>query len=148
MLSWREAAGGSAGVDGLLILLLLNDDRITQGASSETALDQQLMQLNQRQYRDVRRAECHSSAGGGIEHPRRHHDHHAGRHLDVNDLAAGALLDILAPNAAPIERVPAIMDLDLVPDMGRMTGRLRSAARTTCSPAPTPAVAAPRRCTR
>jgi hypothetical protein len=95
------------------------------------------MQLNQRQYRDARRAECHSSAGGGIEHPRRHHDHHAGRHLDVNDLAAGALLDILAPNAAPIERVPAIMDLDLVPDMGRMTGRLTSPARTGCSLAPT-----------
>jgi hypothetical protein len=84
--------------------------------------------------------ECHPSAGGGIEHPRRHHDDHAGRHLDVNDLAAGALLDILAPNAAPIERVPAIMNLDLVPDMGRMTGRLRSAAKIISSPVRMPEV--------
>jgi hypothetical protein len=41
-------------------------------------------------------------------------------------------------NAAPIMCVPAIMELDLLPDMGRMTGRLPSAARITCSPAPMP----------
>jgi hypothetical protein len=43
----------------------------------------------------------------------------------MDDIAAGAPLDILAAKAAPIECVPAIMDLDLLPDMGRMTGRLR-----------------------
>jgi hypothetical protein len=42
----------------------------------------------------------------------------------MNGLAASAPLDILALNAAPIESVPAIMDLDLLPDMGRMTRRL------------------------
>jgi hypothetical protein len=42
----------------------------------------------------------------------------------VNDIATGAPLDILAANAAPIVSVPVIMDLDLLPDMGRMTGRL------------------------
>jgi hypothetical protein len=47
MLSWRGAADGSAGVGGLLISLLLEDGRIVQGASSETALDQQVMQLGQ-----------------------------------------------------------------------------------------------------
>ncbi|HSS94254.1 MAG TPA: hypothetical protein VLR46_09725, partial [Candidatus Dormibacteraeota bacterium] len=49
----------------------------------------------------------------------------------MNDIAAGAPLDILAPEAAPIECVPAIMDLDLEPDMGRMTGRLGLIAYTT-----------------
>jgi hypothetical protein len=135
MLSWRGAAGGCAGVGRLLILLLLDDDRIVPGASSETALDQQLMQLSQRGYRDARRAEPHSGAGDGIEHPRRHHDDHAGRYLDVNNLAAGAPLNILASNTTPIECVPAIVDLDLLPDMGRMTGRLPSIAKTRCSPA-------------
>jgi len=124
MLSWRGAAGGSAGVGRLLILLPLDDDRIVPGASSETALDQQLMQLNQRQYRDARRPEPHSGAGDGIEHPRRHDDDHTGRYLDVNDLAADPPLDIPASNTTPIECVPAIMDLNLLPDMGRMTGRL------------------------
>jgi len=42
----------------------------------------------------------------------------------MNDIAAGALLDILTAKAAPIECVPAVMDLDLLTDMGRMTGRL------------------------
>jgi hypothetical protein len=43
MLSWRGAADDRAGVGRLLILLLLDDGRIVQGASSETALDQQVM---------------------------------------------------------------------------------------------------------
>jgi hypothetical protein len=63
----------------------------------------------------------------------------------VNDIAAGAPLDILAPEAAPIECVPAIMDLDLEPNMGRMTGRLPLAARITCLPAPMLAAAVPPR---
>jgi hypothetical protein len=79
------------------------------------------MQFNQRQYRDARRTECHSGAGGGIEHPCRHHDDHAGRHLDVNDLAADAPLDIMASNAAPIECVPPVTHFNFLPDMGRMT---------------------------
>ena len=112
---------------------------MVRGASPETAFSQQLMQLSQRQYRDARRAQCHSSAGGGIEHPCRHHDDYAGRYLDVNNLAAGAPLNILATNTAPIECVPAIMNLDLLPDMGRMTGRLLSAGGRGYSPAPTAA---------
>src|ERR1700739_5018556 len=68
-----------------------------------------------------------------MEHPCRHHDDYAGRYLDVNNLAADAPLNILATNTAPIECVPAIMNLDLLPDMGRMTGRLPSAEwRTPC----------------
>jgi hypothetical protein len=121
MLSWRGAAAGNAGVGRLLILLLLDDGRIVQGVSSETAFDQQLMQLNQGRYRDTRRAKRHSGAGDGIEHPCRHHDDHAGRHLDVNDLAADAPLNILAPNAAPIECVPPVTNFYFLPDMGRMT---------------------------
>ena len=39
----------------------------------------------------------------------------------MNDLAVGALLAVLASQASPIQRVPAIEDLNLLPDMGRMT---------------------------
>jgi hypothetical protein len=81
----------------------------------------------------------HSSAGSRIQHPCRHHDDGPGRQLDVNNLATGALFDILAPNATTIECVPAILDLDLLPDMGRMTGQLLSAERMLCSPAATKA---------
>ncbi len=105
------------------------------------------MQLNQLRYRDARRAEPHSGAGDGIEHPCRHHDDYTGCYLDVSDLAAGALLNILPSNAAPIECVPAIMDFDLLPDMGRMTRRLRSAAARGYSPAPIAVASGPQRCT-
>jgi len=135
MLSWRGAADGSAGVGGLLILLLLDDGQIVQGASSETALDQQLMQLIQRRYRHARRAERHCGAGGGIQDPRRGHDDHAGCRLEVNNGSGSALLATLAPDAATIEGVPAIMDLDLLPDMGRMTARLPWAESHGYSPA-------------
>jgi hypothetical protein len=144
MLSWRGAANGSAGVGRLLISLLLDDGRIVQAASSETALDQQMMQVNQRRDRHARRADRHPGAAGRIQHPCRHHDDHAGRDLDVNDVTASPPLGILAPNAAPIECVPAVTNFDFLPDMGRMSARLRSAERTGCSPAPTAAAPAPR----
>jgi hypothetical protein len=43
MLSWRWAVVGSADIGRFLIWLLLDDLRIVQRASSETALDQQIM---------------------------------------------------------------------------------------------------------
>ena len=120
MLSWRGAANGS-GVDRLLTLLLLDDSRIVQEASSETAFDQQVMQLNQCRYCEARRAENHSRADDRIEHPCRHDDDHAGRRLDVNDLAASAPLTILTPNTPPMQRMPPVTNFDFLPDMGRMT---------------------------
>src|SRR5512144_3057011 len=147
MLSWRGAVDGRAGVGGLLILLLLDDDRIVQGASSETAFDEQVMQLNQRRYGHARRAEPHPGAGGRIQDPRRGHDDHAGCRLKENNGSGYALLAALAPDAVAIQSVPAIMNLDLPPDMGRMTERLPSAAGIGPSPAPTRAAAAPPPCT-
>jgi hypothetical protein len=129
MLSWRGAAG-SGSIGSLPILLLLDDGRIVQGASPETTLDQQLMQLSQHRYGHPRSAKRHSGAGGRIEHPHGHDDDHAGRHFDVNDLAASAPLRILAANTSPIECVPAVTNLNFLPDMGRMTVRLPWAART------------------
>ena len=106
-------------------MLLLDDSRIVQGASSETVLEQQEMQLVQRRYRYARRAKRHGGAGGGIQDPRRGHDDHPGCRLEVNNRPGFALLAPLAPDAATIEGVPAIIDFDLLPDMGRMTERLR-----------------------
>jgi hypothetical protein len=121
MASWRGAADRSVDGGGVFMSLLLDDRRTVRRASSETVLDQQLMQFSQRRQRDPRRTQFHSAAGGGIEHPCRHHDNDAGRDLDVNDFAASAPLGILAADTAPIKCVPAVMNLNLVPDMGRMT---------------------------
>jgi hypothetical protein len=141
MLSWRGAAGSDS-VGGLPILLLLDDARIVQGASPETTLDQQMMQLSQRRYRHLRSAKRHSGADGRIEHPCGHDDEYAGPHFDVNDLAAGAALGILAANPPPIECVPAVTNLNFLPDMGRMTARLLLAGSLGCSPAPIAAASA------
>ena len=127
--------------------MFLLDDGIVPGASSETALGQELMQLNQRRHCNARRTQLHSCAGGGIQHPGRHHDSHAGRHLDMKDVAAGAPLNVLTANATPIQRVPPVMNFNFLPDMGRMTRRLRLAARIIYLPAPMPAAAAPRHST-
>jgi hypothetical protein len=121
MLIWREAARSSTDVGGVFIALLPNGHRTTRGASSETASDQQPMQFSQRRYRDAWCTQFHSGAGGGIEHPCRHHDNDTGRDLDVNDFTAGAPLEVLTSNTASVQSVPAVVNLDLLPDMGRMT---------------------------
>jgi hypothetical protein len=46
------------------------------------------------------------------------------------DPATGTLLTVLLSNMAPIQWTPAVMDLDLLPDMGRMNRRLPSVIAT------------------
>jgi hypothetical protein len=86
--------------------------------------DKQLMQFSQGRDRHPRRPQLHSGTSGGIEHPRRHRQNDARRHLDVDNFAAGTPLSILASNSASIQRMPAVMDLYFLPDVGRMTARL------------------------
>jgi hypothetical protein len=83
--------------------------------------DKQLMQFSQGRDRHPRRPQRHPGTSGGIEHPCRYDQHVAGRHLDMDNLTADALLDILTSNPASIQRVPAVTDLNFLPDMGRMT---------------------------
>lgn len=79
------------------------------------------MQLGQRVYRRLRGAQFHVSASCGIEHPGGNHDHDAWSRLKVDYLAVGTLLAVFAPDAASIQRMPAIEDFNFLPDMGRMT---------------------------
>jgi hypothetical protein len=118
MLSWRGLADRTAGAGRFFILLLLNDG-IVPGASSETTLDQQLVQLSQRRHRNARRTQRHPGAGDRIQHPGRHYDDHAGRDLDMNDLTAGAPLNVLAAYPTPIKRVPPVVNFNFLLDMSR-----------------------------
>jgi hypothetical protein len=119
------------------MLLLQDDGRIVLGASPETLPVQQMVKLDQRSLRHARGPELHAGAGHRIQDPRRGHDDDARRRLEVNNRARYTLLAALAPDTTPEERVPAIVDLDLLPDMGRMAGRLRFPEKTLSSPAPT-----------
>ena len=42
---------------------------------------------------------------------------------EMNDPAVGAIFAVLAAKPAPEIRMPAIVDFDLLPNMGRMTPR-------------------------
>jgi hypothetical protein len=46
----------------------------------------------------------------------------------MNNLAAGTPLNTLAPDSSSIERMPPTTDLNVLPDMGKMTVRLRLTA--------------------
>jgi hypothetical protein len=106
------------------------------------------MQVGQRCRRYVGNAHPHASASNWIQHPRGHHDDHARHHLDMNNLTAGTALDILAPNSSTIERMPAIIDFNVLPDMGRMTARLLSDAKRGSLRAAIAAGRGQRRCIR
>jgi hypothetical protein len=54
----------------------------------------------------------------------------------VHQLARRTPLTLNTTNPLSVQRMPAILDYNFLPDMGRMTARLFSAARLGCSPAP------------
>jgi hypothetical protein len=83
-------------------------------------LDKQLMQFSQGRDRYPRHPQLHPATSGGIEHPCRYNQDVAGQHLEMHNFSAGAPLDILTSNPPPIQSVPAVVDLNCLPDMGRM----------------------------
>jgi hypothetical protein len=104
--------------------------------------EKQPMQLDQASEGDSWSADCHAVAGNRVQHPCRQHHDHAGRRLDMDDLTCSPLFAMLTAEPLPIERMPAIVNHDLLPDMGRMTPQLPSAAKLGCSVAPIAAVSA------
>lgn len=79
------------------------------------------MQLVERIQRNPRHAELHARTYRGAEHPRSDDDDDPRLDLYVDDLAVRALLAVLTPDAATVQRMPAIEDFNFLPDMGRMT---------------------------
>jgi hypothetical protein len=79
------------------------------------------MQFSQGRDRHPRRPQLHPGASGGVEHPCCHDQDVAGSRLDMNNFTDRAPLDVLSSDPTPIQRVPAVMDLNFLPDMGRMT---------------------------
>ncbi len=109
------------GLGELVILLLAIGVMDTGGASPKPALRQQPMQFGQGDDRRAWSTKAHASARGCVEHPGCHHDDGARTHLNVNNLTRRSLLAVLASHTTAVQRVPAVEDLDLLPDMGRMT---------------------------
>jgi hypothetical protein len=121
MLSWR---GDAAGVDGLGsdIPLLPGDGGTTRRASPLAAPRQQVMEIRERRRRHPRRTEFHPCAGRGVQHPRGHDDDHAGSRLDMDEASGLAILAVMPTQETTVERMPAVVNHDFLPDMGRMDG--------------------------
>jgi hypothetical protein len=136
-LSWRGAGAGAGPVFWFSISLLLDDDQVVRGASPISALAEESMQFDERVHRYPANADFHACARDRIEHPRRYNRDDAGLRFDLHEPPGATLLAAAEANATPVEGMPAIMDHDFLPDMGRMTTRLPSRARTHSSRART-----------
>src|SRR4051794_17880276 len=82
------------------------------------------MQFDERVYRYPARANLHACARDRIEHPRRQDRDDARLRFDLHEPPGDTLLAAAEANATPVEGMPAIVDYDFLPDMGRMTRRL------------------------
>jgi hypothetical protein len=98
-------------MDVELIALLLNDSEIVRGASSQTALNQPMMQFSQSGDRDSRLTKLHAYASYWIQHPCRDHRDHARAIVHVDNAPGAALFAISIANFPPVKRVPTIVNL-------------------------------------
>lgn len=79
------------------------------------------MQVAQGVRRDPWCPERHHRADPGIEHPLGKRRNDSRFDLDVNDAPASALLAVVSAHTPAMKRMPAVVDLNVVPEMGRMT---------------------------
>jgi hypothetical protein len=91
------------------------------------------MKISQTGKIDRRTAERRRGASDLIKHPGSEDDRHARFALNDGDLSSRSPFSVELPDPAAIEGVPPVMDLYLLPDMGRMNPRLPSAGRTISS---------------
>ena len=106
-------------------------------------LDEQAMQFGESRHRRAWRTQSEGSAGDLVQHPGSDSDNDAAAHLYMYKLAVGATLAVHASQATAVQRVPAVEDLNFLPDMGRMNRNWRCHARTGSLRAPS-AAARPR----
>ena len=120
MLSWRRVLTRRVDADGIFMSLLRDDDRIAWRASPEAAVVQLTLKVDECFHRDPRRTEFHAGADDRVQHPVGQHRDNAGRRLNENQMAGGARLAPHHPDAAAMQRVPAVMDVNILPGMGTM----------------------------
>ena len=84
---------------------------------------QQIMQGRERCQRYLRCPDLEAGAIDRVELPRRYDRDSTRRQLDMDDRACCALLTLNAARTLPKQRMPRIVDNDVLPDMGRMTVR-------------------------
>nr|WP_294560184.1 hypothetical protein [uncultured Rhodopila sp.] len=89
--------------------------------SSESEGLQQPIKVSQASDVDCRSAEGHRRANGRIKHPGGEHDRHTRCSFNDDNLSSRSSLGVELPDLPAMQRVPTIMNLYLLVDMGRMT---------------------------
>lgn len=130
-------------------MMNLLDGRVFIGAcSSESEGLQPPMKVGQTDDIGCWRAERHRRANGRIKHPGGENDCYTRFSLDNDDFSSRPPFRVELPDLAAVKRVPAVMDLYVIADMGRMAPRLRSADAIIYSPGRIAAVSGQRLSTR
>lgn len=88
--------------------------------SSESEGLQHPIKVSQASGVDPCSAKRHRRANGRIEHPGGNDDRHTRCCLNNNDLSSRTPFGVELPDLAAMQRMPAIMDLYFLVDMGRM----------------------------
>ena len=101
---------------------LQNDRNIVPELRGIDRTYQQSLQLDECGQIDTRVAKSHAGADHGMEHPPCHRDHDAGGPQHLEKLPSCSLFHPTNSYLAAEIRVPPVMDLQFLPDMGRMDG--------------------------
>jgi hypothetical protein len=79
------------------------------------------MQVTQNSGRDLWSSQGHCGADADVEHPCWQGCYNTRLNLDMDDATAGALLAVMNPYAVTVVGMPAVMNYNFMPNMGRMT---------------------------
>jgi hypothetical protein len=126
---------------------LLGGWRFSETRSPESEGSQQPIEIGQADNVDCRRAKGHRRANRGIKHPGGNDDRYARFGLNDGNVSARAPFGVQLPDLAAMQRVPAVMDFNILVDMGRMDPRWLWAGSLGCSVEPIAVVSVPLRCT-
>jgi hypothetical protein len=102
---------------------LLDGSESIRRSLPETTLGKQSMKLHEANHCNPRFAHLHVGAKCPIQHPLRNLDDLTRSNFYPDNRATGPILATFMPKTATVKRMPTIMKLHQLPDMGRMTLR-------------------------
>jgi hypothetical protein len=104
------------------MVILPNDSSIARRVRGVGGTHQEPLQFNKCREIHARRAHGHRGANDGIEHPVSDGNNHARRTHDAQKSTRRSLRYAPDDDLAAKIGMPAVMDFQLLPDMGRMNG--------------------------
>jgi len=118
-----------------LIVFLLSDSAFTPEECRLVGAGDQPAHFGQRRKIDARRSNGHAAACHRINHPSRNRDHDTCRSHDLEKTARRSFFHATNGNLLAEIRMPTVIDLNFIADMGRMNGALQLPERIASSPA-------------